>query len=102
MIDHHSDKNQIKDKNSSNELVLLLEADLLDEEGALGIVWDLMALGKMENKDYYDAMEALKHAKHILKQDYMVTPLAKEIWEHKKELVRVFTCDLAKDLFLEE
>jgi hypothetical protein len=32
----------------------------------------------------------------------MVTPLAKEIWEHKKELVRVFTCDLAKDLFLEE
>ena len=102
LIDHHSDKNQIKDKNSSNELVLLLEADLLDEEGALGIVWDLMALGKMENKDYYDAMEALKHAKHILKQDYMVTPLAKEIWEHKKELVRVFTCDLAKDLFLEE
>ena len=102
LIEHHSDKNQIKDKNSSNELVLLLEADLLDEEGALGIVWDLMALGKMENKDYYDAMEALKHAKHILKQDYMVTPKAKEIWEHKKELVRVFIDDLAKDLFLEE
>ena len=102
LIEHHSDKNQIKDKNSSNELILLLEADLLDEEGALGIVWDLMALGKMENKDYYDAMEALKHAKHILKQDYMVTPKAKEIWEHKKELVRVFIDDLAKDLFLEE
>lgn len=101
IILNHSNKELIQDKNSSNELVLLLEADLLDEEGALGIVWDLMALGGMKDVSYYDAMDALKHAKHILKQDYMVTPLAKKIWEHKKEIVRTFVKDLEQDLFLE-
>ena len=101
IIDNHSNKDLIQDKNSSNELVLLLEADLLDEEGALGIVWDLMALGAKGDVSYYDANDALRHAKHILKQDYMVTPIAKKIWEHKKELVREFVKDLEQDLFLE-
>ena len=96
----HSNKDLIRDKNSSNELVLLLEADLLDEEGALGIVWDLMALGSMGGVNYYDAIDALKHAKHILKQDYMITPIARQIWEKKKDLVKCFTDELERDLFL--
>lgn len=102
LIDNHSDKSNITNPNSSNELVLLLEADLLDEEGALGITWDLMALGAKDDVTYYDANEALRHAKHILKQDYMVTPRAKAIWEHKKKLVLEFTQDLTQDLFLED
>ncbi|MCR5232007.1 MAG: HD domain-containing protein [Acholeplasmatales bacterium] len=102
IIYHHSDKELIKDPNSSNELIILLEADLLDEEGALSIVWDLMALGHMKDKTYYDAIDALKHTKNILKQDYMVTPKAKKIWESKKELVKLFMNELEKDLFLEE
>ena len=78
----------------------MLEADLLDEEGALGIVWDLMALGSMGGVNYYDAIDALKHAKHILKQDYMITPIARQIWEKKKDLVKCFTDELERDLFL--
>ena len=96
----HSNKDLINDKSSSNELIILLEADLLDEEGALGIVWDLMALGSMGGVNYYDSLDALKHAKHILKQDYMVTPLARQIWEKKKDLVKCFTDELERDLFL--
>lgn len=42
IISLHSDKSLLKEDNIPDELVLLLEADLLDEEGALGIVWDLM------------------------------------------------------------
>jgi uncharacterized protein len=102
LIARHSDKRQITDPKSSPELILLLEADLLDEEGALGIVWDLMALGAMGNVTYYDAEDALRHAKHILKQDYMITPLAKEIWERKKKLVWEFVNELEQDLFMEK
>lgn len=103
IIYHHSEKKLLKDPNSSNELILLLEADLLDEEGALGIVWDFMALGHMKDKDYYDAFsEFKKHSVNILNQDYMVTPRAKKIWESKKELVRMFKDELEKDLFVEE
>lgn len=101
LIENHSDKSRINDPTSPHELILLLEADLLDEEGALGIVWDLMALGGMDDATYYDAMDALCHSKHILKQDYMITPLARKIWEKKKEIVRTFVEDLSQDLFLE-
>ena len=103
VIYHHSEKRLLKDPNSSNELIILLEADLLDEEGALGIVWDFMALGNMKDKDYYDAFsEFLKHSANILNQDYMVTKKAKKIWDSKKELVRVFMTELERDLFVEE
>ena len=36
LIYAHSNKSLLKDKNTSLELVLLMEADLLDEEGAMG------------------------------------------------------------------
>lgn len=101
MILVHSDKSLIKDPNSSNELILLLEADLLDEEGALGIVWDFMAIGQVKGVTYYDAKEALMHSKHILNQDYMITKKAKEIWKEKQDLVRLFDMELTKDLFEE-
>lgn len=102
-IKNHSDKSLIKNKNSSIELILLLEADLLDEEGAMGISWDLMALGFNRPNDYEEVIEAInKHSAHILNQDYMVTPLAKKYWEEKKKFVNDYINEIKRDLFLEE
>ncbi len=100
----HSDKNLLKDPNSSPELIILLEADLMDEEGALGVVWDLFSEGMAKPDSFDCGLETLyKHSAHILNQDYMVTPLAKKIWNEKKELVRDFILQLKEDLFyLEE
>lgn len=96
----HSDKSLLKNPNSSAELIIMLEADLMDEEGALGVVWDLFSEG-MTNPDSFDCgLETLyKHSAHILNQDYMVTPLAKKIWNEKKELVKDFILQLKEDLF---
>ena len=98
----HSDKSLLKNPFSSHELIIMLEADLMDEEGALGIVWDLFSKG-MDNPDSFDdSIKTLyKHSAHILDQDYMITPTAKKIWNEKKELVRDFILQLKEDLFLE-
>ena len=102
IISKHSNKELLEDKNSPIELILLLEADLLDEEGALGIGWDLLALGASNVDSYYDAIPGLlKHSGHILNQDYMKTKLAKKYWDEKKELVRNFIEEFKKDLFME-
>lgn len=101
VISKHSMKKYLDDPNSSMELIILLEADLLDEEGALGIVWDLLAEGKKEPDDYAKALDAInEHSAHIFNQDFMVTPLAKRIWEEKKDFVKKFIEELSNDLFL--
>ncbi|MDE5715752.1 MAG: HD domain-containing protein [Anaeroplasmataceae bacterium] len=102
IIEHHSNKDLIKDPNIPIELVVLLEADLMDEEGALGIVFDLLAEG-YKTPDSYDSVfnEIMIHSAHILEQDYMVTPLAKKFWEKKKKFIQEFIQDLKNDLFME-
>ena len=103
MIALHSHKELLNKKDTMPELILLMEADLLDEEGALGIAWDLLAKGAKGCNDYNESIEAMRiHSGHILSQSYMVTPRAKEYWEHKKEFVRGFINELEDDLFLEE
>ncbi len=102
IIYNHSNKDLLNDPNSPNELILLLEADLLDEEGALGLVWDLMARGAKHSTSYYEAFdEIMGHSGHILNQDYMVTERAKKYWEEKKSFVKNFLDTLKFDLFEE-
>lgn len=55
MIAKHSDKGLLKEPDTSKELILLMEADLLDEEGAMGIVWDCMTLGNAHTNSYGNA-----------------------------------------------
>ena len=102
-ISLHSNKGLLKDPSTSKELILLLEADLLDEEGCLGIVWDLLAKGALGASTYEDSLEEVwKHSGHILTQDFMVTPLAKKYWDEKKMFVRDFLNQFEKDLFMGE
>ena len=101
MILNHSNKDLLG-TDISLEMTVLLEADLMDEEGALGLVFDLLAEGT-KSPDSYEVVfnEILNHSAHILDQDFMVTPLAKEFWEEKKEFIRKFIKDLKFDLFME-
>ncbi|MCM1130367.1 MAG: HD domain-containing protein [Roseburia sp.] len=102
MILNHSNKGLIKEPDTPIEMIVLLEADLIDEEGALGVVFDLLAEG-FKCPDSYDSVfnEIMIHSAHILNQNYMVTPVAKEIWENKKEFIKKFIADLKYDLFME-
>lgn len=98
----HSDKKRMYLEDSPIELVLLLEADLLDEEGALGLVFDLLAEGYQCPDSYAIVFnEIMIHSAHILDQDYMVTPLAKKAWHEKKILIEQFIKQLKSDLFME-
>lgn len=102
IISNHSDKSLIKNPESSHELIILLEADLLDEEGALGIIWDLLAEGQNNPSDYGSALNAIWiHSSHILNQDYMITPTAIKYWQDKKDFVRKFIEEVESDLFIE-
>ena len=102
MILNHSNKDLLTKEETSLEMIVLLEADLMDEEGALGLVFDLLAEGT-KSPDSYEIVfnEIMKHSAHILEQDFMVTPLAKKYWEEKKEFIRKFIEDLKFDLFME-
>lgn len=103
LIYKHSNKELLSNKDSSLELIILLEADLLDEEGALGLVWDLMAEGSNNPSSYLNGLETINiHSAHILNQDFMVTPLAKMYWEKKQKFVRQFIDELTADLFLDK
>jgi len=102
IILNHSNKNMLKES-KDKEFIVVLEADLLDEEGSLGIVWDLLAAGQNNPNSYLDAInEIKKHSIHILSQDFMVTPTAIKVWDEKKTLVKDFISQLYEDLFVEE
>jgi uncharacterized protein len=81
------------------DLVYLMEADLLDEEGALGLVRDCMnatAFGAMSYLDAYRWM--LNYEPRRLERYPMVTPLAQGFWAEKQRLIRAMLEGLAFDL----
>ncbi len=97
-ISSHSDKTLLKQDSTPIELILLMEADLLDETGALSIVFDCMS-----SVSYEAAFEHIcKFSCWILNENPMVTPEAVRVWEGKKELVKMFIHSLAIDLNIDE
>lgn len=95
----HSDKSLLKDLKSPPELVLLMEADLLDEEGALAVVCDCMAQGILGPNEYRDAVQRISHfSAKVLDENPMVTPKAIKYWEQKQKIVRDFLEALELDL----
>lgn len=104
IIHHHSCKESIYNPNTSIEQILVIEADLLDEEGIFGIAVDCMAFAKINSHtgEYYSSLlEYLsQYAGEILHYSPMVTPYAANCWQKKQEKIRLFLRDLEDDLFL--
>ena len=91
LINLHSDKELLKNDTISKELVILMEADLLDEEGAMGIVFDCMTEGALNPSCYEDSYYHMKkYSAAILNSYPMITDKAKEYWSKKQKVVSNF------------
>lgn len=100
LIYAHSNKQLLKTQGIDMELVLLLEADLLDEEGAMGVVWDCMAMGNVHADSYAKAYYHIMDNSNKEEPNPMVTDKAKAYWEEKKRIVARFAELLADDLMI--
>jgi len=96
LIRNHSNK-ELLAADIPLELILLLEADMLDETGAHGVIWDAM----MAKDSYVNAYELLKS--HSCDEYLpMRTPKAREIWENKQNLIKEFIKQLKYDLVIDD
>ncbi|NLX69831.1 MAG: HD domain-containing protein [Clostridiales bacterium] len=99
LVKNHSNKPLMTSGDVPLELILLMEADLLDETGALSIIWDCMAEGAKQQQSYNEAYyHILNYSWESMQANPMVTDKAKVIWESKQKLVRDFIMHLAQDL----
>jgi len=99
LVKNHSNKELMREKDTPKELILLMEADLLDETGALSIVWDCMSEGNEGTQSYEKTYNRIiDYTYRTMKSNPMVTPKARAIWERKQELVEDFLRHLKYDL----
>lgn len=100
MIERHQDK-QLLGTELPLELTLLMEADQMDEEGTLRVLWDCLVAGRLGASDYRDAYDRMIEFRSKM-PNTMVTPKAKAIWEKKSRLYNEFMEQLASDLFIDD
>lgn len=99
LIRNHSKKTLMNEKTTSRELILLMEADLLDETGSLAIVKDCMY--EAQRKKYsYDAVYKYlnSRAENILGNNPMITSKGKKYWAEKQKVMVLFLENLKYDL----
>lgn len=101
-IINHDNKDLLKDNKTSSEIVLLIEADCLDEEGAMSILRDLLSEGHSDNASYNKAYQRLLGRRFLSQSNpddwYFVTETAKKIWREKISLYIDFIKSLKIDL----
>lgn len=100
MIEQHSDKHLLG-TDIPLELTLLMEADQMDEEGTMRVLWDCLVTGKLGAESYKDAYDRMMKFKSNMPNS-MVTPRAREIWERKSRLYNEFLAQLESDLFIND
>lgn len=100
LIGEHSDKWKMKEENLDKNSLLLMEADLMDDMGAQGIVMDCMITQVRNPKaQFTDCLDHIKRYTYRIQQDNpMVTPEARKIWDDKTRLVKEFLKNLESDL----
>ncbi len=99
LVRNHSNKKLLKGKDTLRELIILIEADLLDETGALSIVWDSMTEGSQAVQSFEKTYEhILKYSFNTINQNPMVTQQGIEFWDEKKKMVNSFINHLELDL----
>lgn len=96
LIENHSNK-ELLTRGTKEELILLMEADIMDEEGAMRIAWDNMAAGLEEATSF---AESLARTEKYFDPDYnpMITPLARDLFKEKQEFVKEYIRRLKEDL----
>lgn len=102
LVGSHSDKERMKEENLDKNLLLLMEADLLDDMGALGVVMDCMIV---ENRNpgaaFTDCLDhIIRYTKRLQLDNPMVSEAAKKLWDEKTRIVCEFTDALTADVEL--
>lgn len=101
LIARHSDKDKMQD-DIPMELVLLMEADLLDDTGAQGLVMDIWLEAVYEENITFESV--LRHMErytlHNMQDNPMRTVKGKAIWEEKRKLTEAFVESYKEDLRL--
>jgi uncharacterized protein len=102
LIRNHSNKELMENRNTPIELIILMEADILDETGTMSIVWDCMAEGNKEEQNYKKTFDHINENSYkILEGNPMITEEGKRYWKNKQELIRNFVKEYAFDLGIE-
>lgn len=100
LVLHHSDKDRMREEGLDPGLLLLMEADSLDDMGATGIVMDCMITKERNaNADYINCLDHI--SRFTRRQQYdnpMVSPAGIRFWNEKTKLVDLFTDSLRRDL----
>jgi len=99
LVKNHSNKELMTVNDTPLELILLMEADLLDETGALSVVWDCMMEGSQQIQTFEKTYNhILNYSYKSLKVNPMITSKAKAFWESKQNLIQEFIKQLSFDL----
>ena len=103
-IGTHSDKELLlQPEKLFIEQILLMEADLLDEEGALAICWHGMAAGYEGDDSYEECVDRIKtKLQKRVGSNPMVTEKGRRIWDEKVAYQVDFVKKLEYDLEMEQ
>lgn len=99
LIEEHSNKKLFHEKSTPLELVVLMEADMLDDTGAMGIILDSWIASKEENCSFDSVCRHFeKYTYRHMKQMEFVTAPGKQFWHEKRKLVYEFLRQYKRDL----
>lgn len=99
IISRHSDKKALHE-DIPEELILLMEADLLDDTGAQGLVMDVWLEAVCEEKATYQSIleHMEKYTVKIMRNNPMRTAEGIKIWNEKKMLTEAFVQSYKEDI----
>ena len=102
LVGSHSEKWRMGDASTDRNLVMLMEADLLDDMGLLGIVMDTMIVrARKEDATFYDCYNHYERYTHPMQYDCpVVTPEARFFWDEKTKLTELFVDRFRRDILI--
>ena len=102
LVGSHSDKWRMKDPSIDRNLLMLMEADLLDDMGLMGIVMDTMIVrARKAEATFYDCYNHYERYTHPMQHDCpLVTPEARAFWDEKTRLTDCFVEQYRRDILL--
>ncbi len=100
LVGTHSEKWRMQDPATDRNLLMLMEADLLDDMGLLGIVMDTMIVrARKTDATFYDCYNHYKTYTHPMQHDCpVVTKEARALWDAKTESTDRFVEEYRKDI----
>ena len=100
LVGSHSEKWRMQDPAIDRNLLMLMEADLLDDMGLLGIVMDtLIVRARKAEATFYDCYNHFERYTHPMQHDCpVVTPEARALWDEKTKSTDRFIDQYRKDI----